>query len=83
LVTAFIEPIVALIWKVDMDRPCFGDIYEGMDNMMDAVTRILERETAKINIIKVGSILHVGAVLICRWEKFNIPFAYFGTCVHL
>ncbi|KAH9328903.1 hypothetical protein KI387_001011, partial [Taxus chinensis] len=38
---SFTEPIVSMLRFVDMDHPCMGEIYDGIDSMIESIKTII------------------------------------------
>ena len=66
---SFTEPIVSMLRFVDMDHPCMGEIYDGIDSMIESIKTIINaKEQDPTETFK-----EVHAHLIERWNKMTTP----------
>ena len=35
------EPIMSMLRSTDMDRPCLGEIYDGIDSMIEKIRQVI------------------------------------------
>ena len=68
----FTEPIITMLQFVDTNAPCLGDVYDGMDIMVEKVKLSIQaHETnpteCEALCKKVEDIIHY------RWERMTIP----------
>ncbi|KAH9291975.1 hypothetical protein KI387_042840, partial [Taxus chinensis] len=66
----FTEPIMSMIRFTDTDQPCLGEIYDGIDSMIEKIKAVInakEQDPEEIFFKQVKSIL------IERWNKMTTP----------
>ncbi|KAH9314484.1 hypothetical protein KI387_023111 [Taxus chinensis] len=67
---SFTEPIMSMIRFTDTDQPCLGEIYDGIDSMIEKIKAVInakEQDPEEIFFKQVKSIL------IERWNKMTTP----------
>ncbi|XP_059076140.1 uncharacterized protein LOC131875543 [Cryptomeria japonica] len=66
----FTEPIMSMIRYVDTDRPCLGEIYDGMDCMVEKIREVIKR---KVNDPTETFFKVVQNIIVDRWNKMTNP----------
>eukprot|EP01018_Ginkgo_biloba_P030780 Gb_34348 [translate_table: standard] len=66
----FCEPIVSMIRLIDTDTPCLGEVYEGMDSMLEKI-----REVIRLEEKDEGETFYneIQDIIVKRWNKMNTP----------
>jgi hypothetical protein len=67
-VLKFTEPIMSMIRFADTDRPCLGEIYDGMDTMVEHVKTIIMGKEQTDTFFK-----EVEKIIVDRWNKMTTP----------
>ena len=68
----FTEPIMTMLRFADTDAPCLGDVYDGMDTMVEKVKLSIQAHETNLRECealckKVEDIIHH------RWERMTTP----------
>ena len=50
-----IEPIMSMLRYTDMDRPCLGEIYDGIDSMLEIIKQTINEEQDPQNIFRTSA----------------------------
>ncbi|XP_057854505.1 uncharacterized protein LOC131064392 [Cryptomeria japonica] len=66
----FTEPIMSMIRYADTDRPCLGEIYDGMDCMVEKIKEVINR---KENDPTETFFKVVQKIVVDRWKKMTTP----------
>ncbi|XP_059069104.1 uncharacterized protein LOC131859411 [Cryptomeria japonica] len=66
----FTEPIMSMIRYADTDRPCLGEIYDGMDCMVEKIKEVINR---KENDPTETFFKVVQKIVVDRWNKMTTP----------
>jgi len=67
---SFTEPILSMIRYTDMDRPCLGEVYDGIDSMIEKMKAIInehERDPRDTFFNQIHQIIEE------RWDKMTTP----------
>jgi hypothetical protein len=68
----FTEPIMTMLRFADTDAPCLGDVYDGMDTMVEKVK--LSIQAHETNPTECEALCNkVEAIIHHRWEKMTTP----------
>lgn len=67
---AFTEPILSMIRFTDMDKPCLGEVYDGIDSMLEKMKSIIceKEQDPQETFFK-----EVHAICVDRWNKMTTP----------
>ncbi|XP_059066852.1 uncharacterized protein LOC131035275 [Cryptomeria japonica] len=66
----FTEPIMSMIRYADTDRPCLGEIYDGMDCMVEKIKEVINR---KENDPTETFFKVVQKIVVDHWNKMTTP----------
>ncbi|XP_057859814.2 uncharacterized protein LOC131068603 [Cryptomeria japonica] len=64
------EPIMSVIRYTDMDRPCIGEIYDGIDSMLEKIKVTIK---GKENDPQEKFFKELEAIVVERWNKMTTP----------
>lgn len=67
---SFTKPILSMIRSPDMDRPCIGQIYDGIDSMIEKMKSTIN---AKEQALEETFFKQVHAIVEERWNKMTTP----------
>jgi hypothetical protein len=69
----FTSPAFELLRAADTDRPFLGEIYDGMDTMVEKTMEIITQEAPTLFFVEVDFVEHVRSIIVTRWNAFNTP----------
>jgi hypothetical protein len=69
----FTLPAFELLRDVDTDKPFLGEIYDGMDTMVEKTVEIIRQEAPTLLFVEVDFAEHVRSIIVTRWNGFNTP----------
>jgi hypothetical protein len=69
----FTSPAFELLRAADTDRPFLGEIYDGMDTMVEKTVEIITQEAPTLFFVEVDFVEHVRSIIVTRWNGFNTP----------
>lgn len=64
------EPIMSMIRYTDMDRPCIGEIYDGIDSMLEKIKFTINE---KENDPQEKFFKELEVIIVERWNKMTTP----------
>ncbi|XP_057831543.1 uncharacterized protein LOC131042228 [Cryptomeria japonica] len=67
---SFTEPIMSMIRYTDMDHPCLGEVYDGIDSMIEKMKAIIN---AKEQDPEETFFKEVQSICVERWNKMTTP----------
>jgi hypothetical protein len=62
-----------LLRDADTDRPFLGEIYDGMDTMVEKTVEIITQEAPTLLFVEVDFVEHVRSIIVTNWNGFNTP----------
>ena len=67
---SFTEPIMSMIRYTDMDHPCLGEVYDGIDSMLEKMKHIIneKEQDPEETFFK-----EVQTICVERWNKMTTP----------
>jgi hypothetical protein len=69
----FTSPAFELLRDADTDKPFLGEIYDGMDTMVEKTVEIITQEAPTLFFVEVDFVEHVRSIIVTRWNGFNTP----------
>ena len=66
----FTKPILSMIRYTDKDRPCLGEVYDGVDPMIEDIRAIINEKEQDLD-EKLFKELQV--IMVERWNKMTTP----------
>ena len=75
----FTTPAFELLRDVDTGIPFLGEIYDGMDTMVEKTVEIITQEAPTLLFVDLDFAEHVRSIMVTRWNGFNTPL---HTLVH-
>lgn len=66
----FIEPILSIICYIDMDMPCFGEVYDGINSMVEKMKAIINEKEKDPEETFFNQLLQI---IVERWNKMTTP----------
>jgi hypothetical protein len=67
---SFTEPILSMIRFTDMDKPCLGEVYDGIDSMIEKMRSVIN---AKEQDPEETFFKEVQSMCVERWNKMTTP----------
>jgi hypothetical protein len=64
----FTLPAFELLRDADTNKPFLGEIYDGMDTMLEKTVEIITQEAPTLFFVE-----HVRSIIVTRWNGFNTP----------
>ena len=62
-----------LLRSADTDQPFLGEVYDGMDTMIEKTMEIILQQSPQFLFIDVGFADLVQKIIVYRWDTFNTP----------
>jgi hypothetical protein len=56
---------------MQIDKPFLGEIYDGMDTMVEKTVEIITQEAPTLFFVEVDFVEHVRSIIVTRWNDFN------------
>ena len=72
-VLKFTTPAFELLRSADTDQPFLGEVYDGMDTMVEKTMEIISQESPQLLFVDVGFANLVQKIMVDRWNSFNTP----------
>ena len=69
----FTAPAFKLLQSTDTDQPFLGEVYDGMDTMVEKTVGIISQESPQLLFIDVGFVDLIQKIMVDRWNSFNTP----------
>lgn len=69
----FTTPAFRLLREADTDKPFLGDIYDGMDTMVEKTMEIITQEAPTLLFVDFNFSEQVRSIIVTRWNGFNTP----------
>ena len=69
----FTLPAFELLREADTDRSFLGEVYDGMDSMVEKTVEIITQEAPTLLFINVDFAEQVRSIIVTRWNGFNTP----------
>ena len=69
----FTTPAFQLLREVDTDKPFLGEIYDGMDTMVEKTVEIITQEAPTLLFVDFDFAEQVRSIIVTRWNGFNTP----------
>lgn len=76
----FTFPAFELLQQADTDRPFLGEVYDGMDSMVEKTVEIITHEAPTLLFVDADFAEQVRSIIVTRWNGFNTPL---HTLAHL
>jgi hypothetical protein len=67
----FTLPAFELLRNADTDKHFLGEIYDGMDTMVEKIVEIITQEAPTLFFVEVDFVEHVRSIIVTRWNGFN------------
>ena len=69
----FTTPAFELLRSTNTDQPFLGEVYDGMDTMVEKTMDIFSQESPQLLFVDVGFADLVQKIMVDRWNGFNTP----------
>jgi hypothetical protein len=69
----FTSPAFELLRSADMDKPFLGEVYDGMDTMVEKTMEIISQESPQLLFVDAHFADLVKKIIVERWNQFNTP----------
>jgi hypothetical protein len=69
----FTLPTFELLREADTNKPFLGEIYDGMDTMVEKTMEIIPQEAPTLLFVDDDCAEHVSSIIVTRWDGFNNP----------
>jgi hypothetical protein len=69
----FTSPTFELLRDADTDKPFLGEIYDGMDTMVEKTVEIITQEAPTLFFVEIDFVELVRSIIVTRWNGFNTP----------
>ena len=69
----FTTPAFELLRKVDTDQPFLGEVYDGMDSMVEKTMEIISQESPQLLFVDGQFAELIKRIIVDRWKNFNTP----------
>ena len=73
LLVKFTAPAFELLRNADTDQPFLGEVYDGMDTMVEKTMEIISQESPQLLFVDVDFADLVQHIMVNRWNSFNTP----------
>ena len=70
----FTGPAFELLHSADTDKPLLGEVYDGMDTMVEKTMEIISQESPQLLFVEADFADLVQHIMVDRWNSFNTPF---------
>ena len=68
----FIGPTFELLHSVDTDKPFLGEVYDGMDTMVEKTMEIISQESPQLLFVDAHFANLVQKIMLERWNNFTL-----------
>ena len=62
-----------LLWNADTDQPFVGELYDGMDSMVEKTMEIISQESPQHLFVDGHFVELIKRIIVDRWNNFNTP----------
>jgi hypothetical protein len=69
----FTSPTFELLQDADIDKPFMGEIYDGIDTMVEKTMEIITQEAPTLFFAEVNFVEHVRSIIVTTLNGFNTP----------
>jgi hypothetical protein len=69
----FTSPAFELLRSADTDKPFLGEVYDGMDTMVEKTMEIIAQESPQLLFVDAHFVDTVKKIIVERWNHFNTP----------
>jgi hypothetical protein len=78
----FTAPAFEILRSTDTDQPFLGEVYDGMDTMVEKTMEIISQESPQLLFIEVGFADLIQKIMVDRWNNFNTPMHTFAHALN-
>eukprot|EP00253_Pinus_taeda_P034500 PITA_34500 len=69
----FTTPAFELLWNANTNQPFLGEVYDGMDSMVEKTMEIISQESPQLLFVGDHFADLVKKIIVDRWNNFNAP----------
>ena len=69
----FTTPAFELFRNADTNQPFLGEVYDGMDSMVEKTMEIISQESPQLLFVDSQFSELIKRIIVDRWNNFNIP----------
>ena len=77
----FTTPAFELLRNANTGQPFLGEVYDGMDSMVEKTMEIISQESPQLLFVDSQFSELIKRIIVDRWNNFNTPLHYFSTCL--